>query len=184
MFNGNAYPEPGEHELFGREFRASDLVVNDERPDEAEDQFQVAIDDIKVACFSNESNAHDQLIAARMKRRQVCFQLADGRQVFDRRNAKCFGRGPSFSLPASPTERRASSELLAVAKFGAGVVCLAQLICMSPITWRALRIGNCAYDVTARWGTLCACNALRPSVSFGARPCVEEKKKTSTAWLP
>jgi hypothetical protein len=41
--------QPRQHELPGRELAPADLVAHDERPDEAEDELEVAIHDVHVA---------------------------------------------------------------------------------------------------------------------------------------
>lgn len=41
--------EPCQHQFSGREFGSSDLVSNDQRPDESEDQFQVPVHDVNVS---------------------------------------------------------------------------------------------------------------------------------------
>ena len=53
------YPEPGEHQLLRREFRTPDLVVDDQGPNKAQNQLQVAVYDVNVACITM-STAHHQ----------------------------------------------------------------------------------------------------------------------------
>ena len=43
------HPQPGQHQLLRRELGTADLVVDDQRPDQAQDQLQVAVDDVQVA---------------------------------------------------------------------------------------------------------------------------------------
>lgn len=46
---GQSGLQPGEHKFARRELAATDLVAHDQRPDEAKDQLDVAVDNVHVA---------------------------------------------------------------------------------------------------------------------------------------
>ncbi len=43
------YLKPSKHQLLGREFGSTDLVPQDQRPNQAEDELEVAVHDVFIA---------------------------------------------------------------------------------------------------------------------------------------